>query len=73
VLARLLRRGSAPRHVSLNVLILVALLAPDTPTGFLLGAATRPVMALDLFLFLRGVGLVLHVLLQSERFCNVAY
>jgi hypothetical protein len=55
--------------VSLDVLILVALFAPDMPTG-ILGAATRPVMALDLFLFLRGVGLVLHVLLQSERFCK---
>ncbi len=48
------------------VVVLVVVLAPDEPAGFL-RAGVGTVMSLDLFIFLRGSALVLHVLLQLER------
>lgn len=48
------------------VVIVIVLLAPDAPAG-ILRVGARPVVSLDLFLFLRGAALVLHVLLQLER------
>jgi formiminotetrahydrofolate cyclodeaminase len=52
--------------VCLDLVVIVVLLTPDVP-GRILRAGMGPVVSLDLFLFLRGAALVLHVLLQLER------